>query len=117
MVKEDGFEIDERGEIGEGAEEGVVFETQHSELVEAAEGGGGDCAPEAEALNDVANNTALGAFDASPLAVVEAFVCCVEELVIQVCLGLECQQCDSVGRKRCHRISVAADANSGGREA
>lgn len=78
VVEEQSFEIYELGEIGEGAEERVVAQTQNSELVESAQSARRDGPTEAGALHDEAHNAALRAFDALPLAVIEALVSGVE---------------------------------------
>lgn len=116
MVQKESLEIDERGEIRKRAEERVVLEAEDSELVEAAEGGSGDGAAEAEALNGEAHDAALSALDAAPLAEVEALVGRVEELVVQVSIGLEGEQRDAIGRERGQRVGGGA-ADGGSREA
>ena len=96
-VEEEGLEVLERGEVGDGAGEGVVVEAEDAELVEAGEGVGREGATEGEGLEDEADDAALGALDALPLAVVEALVEGVEELVVEVGLGFEGQEGDGVG--------------------
>ncbi|GER30912.1 protein phosphatase 2A regulatory B subunit family protein [Striga asiatica] len=100
VIERQRFEVDESGEVGEGPEERVVPDGEYTELVEAAEGGGGDGAAEAGAGNFVAHNAALDAFHAEPLAVIEALVGGVVETVVEVGLGLERQEGDGVGRER-----------------
>lgn len=88
-AEEERLEVDERGEIGNRAEEGVVFEAQDSELVEAAESGGREVAAEADAGENEADDAALRAFDAAPLAVVVTLREGVEEFVVEIGGGFE----------------------------
>lgn len=88
-AEEERFEVDERGEVGNGAEEGVVLEAQDSELVETAESRRGEVAAKADAGEDEANDAALRAFDASPLAVVVTLGEGVQELVVEIGGGFE----------------------------
>lgn len=37
MIKEEGFEVDEPGKIGDGSGEGEILKAEDSELVEASE--------------------------------------------------------------------------------
>lgn len=73
-VQEEGLEVLERGEVGDGAGERVVVETQDSELVEASESVGRKLAAERVRLQNETDDAALGALDALPLAVVETLV-------------------------------------------
>lgn len=84
VVQEQRFEVVEGGEVRDGAGEGVIVKTEDAELVEAGERFGGKIAAEAGAREDDADDTALGALDAAPLAVVEALVESVEEAVVEV---------------------------------
>lgn len=88
-AEEERLEVNESGEIGDGAEEGVVLEAQDSELVEAAKSGGGEVATEADAGENKANDAALCAFDAAPLAVVVTLCEGIQELVVEIGGGFE----------------------------
>ena len=50
-------------------------------------------------MEDEANDSALGAFDALPLAIVVALVEGVEELVVEVGFGFEREYRNGVGRE------------------
>lgn len=73
------------------------MEAEDAELVETSEGVGGEGAAEAEGVEDEADDAALGAFDALPLAVVEGLVEGVEEAVVEVGVGFEGEEGDGVG--------------------
>lgn len=89
VAEEEGLEVGESGEVREGTREGVILKAEDAELVEAREGAGGEGAAEAGALEDEADNAALGALDAPPLAEVEALGEGVEQGVVEVGGGLE----------------------------
>lgn len=89
VAEEEGLEVGESGEVREGTREGVILKAEDAELVEAREGAGGEGAAEAGALEDEADNAALGALDAPPLAEVEALGEGVEQGVVEVSGGLE----------------------------
>lgn len=89
VVEDEGFEVEELGEVGERSGERVVSETQDSELVEAREGVRGEGSSEAGAAEDEPDDAVLDALDALPLAVVEAVGGGIEEGVVQVGFGLE----------------------------
>ncbi|KAK3416386.1 hypothetical protein EUGRSUZ_H02097 [Eucalyptus grandis] len=93
----EGAEVGEGGKVGEGAGEGVVVEGEDAELVEAGEGGGGEGAAEAGGGEGEADDAALGALHAPPLAEVEALVEGEEEAVVEVGAGLEGEEGDGVG--------------------
>lgn len=99
VVQKQRFEIVKGGEVRDRAGEGIVVKTEDAELVEARERFGGKCAAEAGAREDEADDTALGALDAAPLAVVEALVESVEKSVVQVGFGFEGEEGDGVGRE------------------
>lgn len=90
MVDDERAEVGERVEVvRERAEEGVVAEDEDAELVEGGEGVRGESAAEGVVREGEADDAALLAFDALPLAVVEVFVESEEEFVVEVSFGFE----------------------------
>lgn len=81
-VEDEGFEIGERGEVGDGTGERVVLEVDDSELVEVSERVGWQDASEAGAWEGESDDSALDTPHALPLAVVEALVEGEEEPVV-----------------------------------
>lgn len=88
-AEEERLQVNEGGEIRNRAKEGVVLETQNSELVETAESRGGEVATESDAGENKANDAPLCAFDAAPLAVVVTLGEGIQELVVEIGGGFE----------------------------
>lgn len=96
-AEKQGLKVVKRGQVGDGTGEGVVMETENTELVETGEGVGGKSAKEAEIGEEKADDAALNAIDASPLTVVETLVENVKKLVMEVGFGFEGEDGNGVG--------------------
>lgn len=105
VVDNERAEVGERVEVvRERAEEGVVAEDEDAELVEGGEGVRGESAAEGVVREGEADDAALLAFDALPLAVVEVFVESEEEFAVEVSFGFEGEEGGCVVRgegRRC----------------
>lgn len=97
MAQKERFQVNERREVGNRTGERVILQAKDSELVEAGESVRRECATKRETLEDEADDAALGALDALPLAVVEALIDEIEKLVVQVGLGLERKKRNGIG--------------------
>ena len=96
VIEEEGFEVDQAGEIGDWASERVSFEAQDPELVQAVETAVGESAVEAVGFKNESNDSGLRrATDARPAAVAAVGRGAVDEeseAVAQISLRFEGQQ-------------------------
>lgn len=74
MVEEEGFQVDETGDVGDGPGEGVVLQAEDPELVESTQRARRENAAEVQTLDDQSNHSALKARDSHPFAVTEAAI-------------------------------------------
>jgi len=100
VVEEERLEVGERGEIGDGPEEGVVAEAQYAELVQFGQGVRREWAAQAHGLHHVTDYSPLCALHPLPLAVVVGLVQRVEESVVLVRIPFKRQQPHRVGGRR-----------------